>query len=92
MVSPLTKEEPDGLHEYMVFAERDYPNNSYRITKIEPFNPDQAYPRNCVGVVRAKDELDAWRFVRMWDSDFYSLLPDRYDSSRREDRHNEQGR
>lgn len=53
----------NSLNDYAVFGFRDFANNSYRITKIEPFDPQQVYPRDCLGVVSAKDELDVYRFV-----------------------------
>lgn len=59
----------DGLQEFAIFAERRFDLDEYHITKIVPFDRNARYPVACVGVVRAKDELDAWRFARSYVED-----------------------
>ena len=53
----------DGLTGFAVWTERDPERNLTLVTKIEVFDPTDRAMRSCSGVVRAKDELDAWLFV-----------------------------
>ncbi len=57
-------DEEDGLNEYAVWADYDLANDRYVVRKIEPYDPTKIYPRGMAGVVRAKDELDVYRFLQ----------------------------
>lgn len=54
---------PDGLTKFAVWTVNDIPNNRIVITKIEKYDPLKHYKSDISGVVRAKDELDVYRFV-----------------------------
>lgn len=61
---PLDELYPrDGLKEFAVWCDWDYPNNQMVVHKIEPYDPNKRYPNDLSGIIRAKDELDAWRVV-----------------------------
>lgn len=53
----------DGLRSFAVWTRRDFAKDEVVVTKIEEFDPTILYPPGMSGVVRAKDELDAWSFV-----------------------------
>ena len=53
----------DGLTKFAVWIENDVANNRVVVTKVEKFNPLKHYKSDMSGVVRAKDELDVYRFV-----------------------------
>lgn len=57
----------DGLIEYAVWTENDLPNNRIVVRKIEPYNPRKRYPKDLSGIVRAKDELDVYRFIESYN-------------------------
>lgn len=60
----------DGLNEYIATYERDYANDRVFVTKIEPYT-GHTTSRGVLGVITAKDELDAWRFAqRFLDENF----------------------
>ena len=54
---------PDGLTKFAVWTVNDIANNRIVITKVEKFDPRKHYKSDMSGVVRAKDELDVYRFV-----------------------------
>ena len=54
---------PDGLTRFAVWIENDVAYNRIVVTKIEKFDPRKHYKSDMSGVVRAKDELDVYRFV-----------------------------
>lgn len=53
----------DGLTKFAVWIENDIANNRVVVTKVEKFDPRKHYKSDMSGVVRAKDELDVYRFV-----------------------------
>ena len=57
----------DALNEYAVWTENDLPNNRIVVRKIEPYNPHKRYPKDLSGIVRAKDELDVYRFIESYN-------------------------
>ena len=63
----------DGLRSFAVWTRRDFAKDEVVVTKIEEFDPTILYPPEMTGVVRAKDELDAWSFVDRLnrDRDYY---------------------
>ena len=70
--------ENDGLREFAVWTERNYERDEVVVTKIEEYDPTMRYPITMTGVVRAKDELDAWSFVDRLnrERDYYDRLRD----------------
>lgn len=56
----------DGLREFAVWVEWNAPNDRYDILQIKEVDSTFGYnlPKDCAGIVRAKDELDAYRFMR----------------------------
>lgn len=62
-------EPNDGLTGFAVWTERDFERNITIVTKIEVFDPTDRAMQSCSGVVRAKDELDAWSFVNRLNQD-----------------------
>lgn len=52
----------DGLRQFVVWTERNLDRDEIVVVKIEEYDPLVYYP-DIAGVVRAKDELDAWSFV-----------------------------
>ncbi len=63
----------DGLRSFAVWTERNLERDEIVVAKIEEFDPTILYPPEMMGVVRAKDELDAWSFVDRLnrDRDYY---------------------
>lgn len=63
----------DGLRSFAVWTERNLERDEIVVAKIEEFDPTILYPPEMTGVVRAKDELDAWSFVDRLnrDRDYY---------------------
>ncbi len=59
----------DGLRSFAVWTERDVANDCTVIRKVEEFDPTRRYPPSLSGVIRAKDELDVYRFIKEYDSD-----------------------
>lgn len=59
----------DGLRSFAVWTERDAANNCTVVRKVEEFDPTRRYPPSLSGVIRAKDELDVYRFIKEYDSD-----------------------
>lgn len=58
------EQEPnDGLRSFAVWTERNYERDEIVVARIEEYDPTTNYPSTMSGVVRAKDELDAWSFV-----------------------------
>lgn len=55
-------EPDDGLRQFAVWTERNLDRDEIVVVKIEEYDPLVYYP-DIAGVVRAKDELDAWSFV-----------------------------
>jgi hypothetical protein len=68
----------DGLRSFAVWTRRDFAKDEVVVTKIEEFDPTILYPPEMSGVVRAKDELDAWSFVDRLnrDREYYDRLRD----------------
>jgi len=68
----------DGLRSFAVWTRRDFAKDEVVVTKIEEFDPTILYPPEMSGVVRAKDELDAWSFVDRLnrERDYYDRLRD----------------
>ena len=69
----LEQEPNDGLRSFAVWTERNLERDEIVVAKIEEFDPTIFYPPEMTGVVRAKDELDAWSFVDRLnrDRDYY---------------------
>jgi len=68
----------DGLRSFAVWTERNYERDEIVVAKIEEYDPTISYPPEMSGVVRAKDELDAWSFVDRLnrERDYYDRLRD----------------
>ena len=69
----LGEELNDGLRSFAVWTERNLDRDEIVVAKIEEYDPTVNYPPTMSGVVRAKDELDAWSFVDRLnrDRDYY---------------------
>lgn len=63
----LETSKEDGLVSYAVWTVNDIPNNRIMVTKIEKYDPRKAYPKDMSGVIRAKDELDVYRFIESYN-------------------------
>ena len=68
----------DGLRSFAVWTERNLERDEIVVAKIEEYDPTISYPPTMSGVVRAKDELDAWSFVDRLnrERDYYDRLRD----------------
>lgn len=56
----------DGLRRFAVWTENDVANNRIVVRKIEPYDPRRYY-KAIDGIVRAKDELDVYRFIESYN-------------------------
>ena len=52
---------------FAVWTESDIANNRIVVKRIEKFDPRKRYPADMSGIVRAKDELDVYRFVESYN-------------------------
>ena len=52
---------------FAVWTESDIANNRIVVKRIEKFDPRKHYRSDMSGVVRAKDELDVYRFVESYN-------------------------
>ena len=57
----------DGLTKFAVWTVNDIANNRIVVTKVEKYDPRKHYRGDMSGVVRAKDELDVYRFVESYN-------------------------
>lgn len=57
----------DGLTKFAVWTVNDIANNRIVVTKVEKYDPRKHYRSDMSGVVRAKDELDVYRFVESYN-------------------------
>lgn len=60
-------DEEDGLRRFAVWTENDIPNNRVVVRKIEPYDRRRHYKQAIDGIVRAKDELDVYRFIESYN-------------------------
>ena len=58
---------PDGLTKFAVWVDRDVANNRTVVRKIELYDPRKHYRGDMSGVIRAKDELDVYRFIESYN-------------------------